>query len=221
MMKQKLEEIYSLLLNEFGNRRWWPGKTRDEVIIGAILTQNVAWRNTEQAIRNLRGNNLLALRAIHEANDSNIASLIRPTRFYNQKARKLKNFTQFLYNGYQGSLDQMFSEEMQELREKMLGIKGLGRETVDSILLYAGNMPIFVIDAYTVRVFSRLGLTKGNWPYRQYQQFFMDYMDHSVDIFNDFHAQIVHLGFLYCGKNNPQCVKCPLNNICQSCIHII
>jgi len=218
-MGQLLEEIYGRLLAEFGHRKWWPAETRDEIVIGAILAQSVSWRNVRRAISNLKRMGLLTLQAIHEADANEVATMIKPTRFYNQKTQRLKNFTQFLFDVYGGSLDSMFSEEVNELRKKMLGIRGLGDETVDSIILYAGNKPIFVIDAYTVRIFSRLGLTEEGWSYLQHQQFFMEHLEPSVDHFNDFHAQIVHLGFLYCGKKYPQCEKCPLSSICQHSSH--
>ena len=214
-MKQRLEAIYSLLLSKFGHRSWWPGDTKDEIIIGAILTQNVSWRNVKQAIGNLNQNHLLTLKAIHEADTDEIAPLIKSTRFYNQKTDKLKSFAQFLFGGYDGSLDLMFMEDVESLRAEMLKIKGLGEETVDSILLYAGGKSIFVIDAYTVRIFSRLGLTEEKWSYGKYQRFFMDHLDHDTDLFNDYHAQIVHLGHLYCHNNSPECGGCPLGRLCR------
>ncbi len=210
-------EIYRRLLASFGHQRWWPGETREEVIIGAILTQNVAWKNVETAIDNLRRHNLLNLKAVHEADISGIAALIRPTRFYNQKAQKLKRLSDFLFDRYRGDLDAMLSEGVEELRQELLGIGGLGEETVDSILLYAGNKAVFVVDAYTKRIFTRLGLTDEKWSYRAYRQFFMQSLDEDAQLYNDYHAQIVHLGRVYCKKNAPGCTLCPLSDLCRYC----
>ena len=211
-------DIYHKLLATFGHRRWWPAQTRDEVIIGAILTQNVAWKNAKTAIDNLKKHNLLTLKAIHEASIAEITTLIKPTRFYNQKAQKLKSFIDFLFCKYSGNLDALFSQDTSELRQELLNIKGLGEETVDSILLYAGEKPVFVIDAYTKRIFSRLGLTDEEWRYQAYQQFFMERLVKDVKLYNDYHAQIVHLGHVHCKKHEPECMVCPLNNLCRSCV---
>ena len=208
-------EIYCRLLAAFGHQRWWPGETREEVIIGAVLTQNVAWKNVETAIDSLRQHNLLALKAIHEADIAEIAVLIRPTRFYNQKAQKLKRLAGFLFDRYQCDLDAMFSEDVDQLRQELLGIGGLGEETVDSILLYAGSKAVFVVNAYTKRIFSRLALTGERWNYRVYREFFMQRLDMDAELYNDYHAQIVHLGRLYCKKNGPDCTGCPLSDLCR------
>jgi len=215
-MEYPLMDIYHKLLAAFGYQRWWPAQTRDEVIIGAILTQNVAWKNAKTAIDNLKKHNLLTLKAIHETNISEIATLIKPTRFYNQKAQKLKSFVDFLFYKYSGNLDALFSQDISELRRELLNINGLGEETVDSILLYAGEKTVFVIDAYTKRIFSRLGLTDEEWSYPAYQQFFMERLVQDVKLYNDYHAQIVHLGHVYCKKHGPECTTCPLNNLCRS-----
>jgi len=214
-MKNLLEEIYSRLLNEFGHRNWWPGETRDEVIIGAILTQNVSWQNVEKAISYLKQSGLLTLEAIHRTDTAEIASLIKPTRFYNMKARKLRNFSDWLFITYGGDLNLMFQCHTGKLRQEMLAIGGLGEETVDSILLYAGNRKVFVVDAYTARIFSRLGIAGKKWRYTDYQEFFIKHLDNDIALYNDYHAQIVRLGIQYCKKTTPECEKCPLNSICE------
>ena len=214
ILSQELENIYRLLLNSFGHQNWWPGETADEIIIGAILTQSVSWKNVETAIENLKQNNLCTIEQIHNSNIEEIAPLIRSTLYYNQKAKKLKNFAEFLFTGYNGDLDRMFRTEIAELRRQLLKIKGIGEETADSILLYAGGKPVFVIDAYTKRIFNRLGITKPDWNYSQYQHFFMANLPQDVSLFNDYHAQIVHLGKHIC-KIKPLCDKCPLNIICE------
>ncbi len=213
-LSQKLKYIYELLQNSFGPQNWWLGETADEIIIGAILTQNVNWKNVETAIENLKQNNLCTIEQIHNSNIEEIAPLIRSTLYYNQKAKKLKNFAEFLFIRYNGDPDRMFRTEIAGLRIQLLQIKGIGEETADSILLYAGGKPVFVIDAYTKRIFSRIGITKPDWNYSQYQQFFMTNLPRDVSLFNDYHAQIVHLGKHFC-KQKPLCDECPLNNFCE------
>lgn len=211
---ERLEIIYKKLLKAFGHLNWWPGDTVDEIIIGAILTQNVSWNNVKKAIENLKQNNLCTIEQIHNSNIEEIAPLVRSTLYYNQKAKKLKNFAEFLYTYYSGDVYKMFQTTTWTLRKQLLQIKGIGEETADSILLYAGEKPVFVIDAYTKRIFNRLGLTKLNWSYAEYQQFFMENLPQDVSLFNDYHAQIVHLGKNFC-KRKPLCDDCPLNNFCE------
>jgi len=214
-MTHLLNEIYRQLFQAFGHRHWWPGESREEVIIGAILTQNVAWRNVSSAIENLRKHRLLTLADIHRANLELIASLIMSTRFFHQKARKLKNFTGFLFTNYSGSLDEMFARPTCELRKELLSINGLGEETADSILLYAGGKAVFVVDAYTKRIFSRMGITSEEMTYQEYQAFFMSALKPDAGLYNDYHAQIVYLGHHYCKAKNPACDKCPIRRLCR------
>jgi len=213
--KSLVADIYQRLYAEFGDRQWWPGDSVEEVVIGAILTQSVSWKNVEVAICRLKEKDLLSLQTINQAAASDIAPLIRSTRFYNEKAKKLKNFARWLFSSYGGSLDLMFSRELWELRKELLTVKGLGEETVDSILLYAGNKNVFVVDAYTIRILSRLGLAQEGWRYTDYQGFFMNYVERDLKIYNDYHAQIVRLGHLYCRKTNPLCKQCPLRELCN------
>ncbi len=213
-LSQELKYIYRLLLNSFGPQNWWPAETTDEIIIGAILTQNVSWKNVETAIEKLKQYNLCTIEQIHHANIEEITPLIRSTLYYNQKAKKLKSFAEFLFTRYNGDPERMFRTEIAGLRTQLLQIKGIGEETADSILLYAGGKPVFVIDAYTKRIYSRLGITKPDWNYLQYQQFFMANLPQDVSLFNDYHAQIVHLGKHFC-KRKPLCDECPLNNFCE------
>lgn len=213
-LENKLLTIYKLLSKDYGARGWWPAKTKEEIIIGAILVQNVSWKNTKKAIDNLRKNKLLKLSQIEKTSKKIIARNIIPTRFYNQKTLKLKNFTRFLYKYYDGKISKLFKEELLILRNKLLGINGIGEETADSILLYAGNKKIFVIDAYTRRILGRIGLSNKRWKYKDYQSFFMCNLPSDLALYNDFHAQIVHLGFLVC-KTKPLCDQCPLNSICK------
>ncbi|MDZ7832155.1 MAG: hypothetical protein U5L07_10425 [Desulfobacterales bacterium] len=210
-----LESIYQKLLSAFGPRHWWPADTAEEVVIGAILTQNVAWKNARKAMEALNQHRLLSLSAIHQTNTSDLAPLIRSSRFYHQKAERLKNFTTLLFDQFDGDLDALFGLDPAPARKALLKLKGFGGETVDSILLYAAEKPIFVIDAYTRRIFERLGLTEAGWSYQAYQAFFMSRLPQDVALFNDYHAQIVHLGNRICKKRQPICAQCPLADQCS------
>ena len=185
-----LLELYQVLLSHNGCQNWWPAQTRDEVIIGAILTQSVAWGNVEKALVALAGQGILTMRDIHLADLQLLATLVRPTLYYNQKALRLKEFARFLGDTCGFDLDILFSEELSSLRARMLSIKGLGPETVDSILLYAGGLPVFVVDAYTDRLLSRLGYPIEKLDYHQLQDYICARIPVEVPLYNDFHAQI-------------------------------
>ena len=210
MKKQKeLLDIYDSLLKAFGHRNWWPADGPFEVIVGAILTQNVAWKNAKKAIDNLKEAQKLDPIALRESRPEDIAPLIRSSRFYNMKAVKIKNFMDFYFSQYDGSLEEMSSEDPAALREKLLAVKGLGEETADAIMLYACGMPIFVVDAYTRRIFSRYGFFRDEPSYGEVQEYFMENLPGDTALFNDFHAQIVHLGHAIC-KTSPVCDSCPI-----------
>jgi endonuclease-3 related protein len=218
-----LAEIYQRLYKTFGPQHWWPAQTPFEVVIGAILTQNTAWVNVQKAIRNLKQKRLLTPAALKRVPVSQLARLIRSTGYYNQKAKKIKNFIKFLFAHYNGSLKRMFGEDFLILRAKLLDVNGIGLETADSILLYAGNKPIFVVDAYTRRIFSRHNLIKADASYSQIQNYFMDNLENRVQLFNEYHALLVRLGKETC-KTKPDCRVCPLRGIekeikytCDSC----
>ena len=210
--KEVLGEIYERLYKAFGPQHWWPGDTPFEVIIGAILTQNTAWVNVEKAINNLKKENLLTLKALKKISLGRLAKLIRPTGYYNQKAKKVKNFIQFLFENYRGSLKKMLIEDFLVLRSKLLKINGIGLETADSILLYAANKPIFVVDAYTRRILSRHNLITPQATYLEVQNYFMDNLENKAKLFNEYHALLVHLGKEFC-KPKPNCPICPLRGI--------
>lgn len=212
-MKKKAEllEIYNSLRCAFGHRNWWPAEEPFEVIIGAILTQNVSWNNASKAIDNLEAANKLDPLALYKSSPHDIAQLIKPSRFYNMKSVKIKNFMDFFYKEYDGDLTAMSGETPALLRKKLLTVKGLGQETVDSILLYACNIPVFVVDAYTRRVFLRYGILAGNPSYEEIQGYFMANLPQDVALYNDYHAQIVHLGNSIC-RSNPRCGSCPIAN---------
>ncbi len=208
--RKELLEIYDALLAHFGHRGWWPAAEGPfEVVIGAILTQNVAWRNAKKAVDSLKAAGLMDPEKLYNARTEDIAPLIRSSRFYNMKAIKIKNFMQFFKDEYDLDMAAMAREDPGVLRKKLLGVKGLGKETVDSILCYACDKPVFVVDAYTKRIFVRYGLVAPDAEYDDIQAFFTKNLPEDVALYNDFHAQIVHLGNAIC-KTNPDCSACPL-----------
>lgn len=205
-----LEEIYKKLFKHFGPQNWWPAKSSFEVCIGAILTQNTTWKNVEKALQNLEKFSLLDPFKLYHLELKELSILIRPSGFYNLKAKRLKNFVKFLVEEYQGDLSKMFSEELNTLRNKLLKLKGLGQETVDSILLYAGNLPIFVVDKYTYRILSRHKLIPEEISYEELQTFFMENLPKEVKLYQEYHALLVACGKEFCKNKNPNCNLCPL-----------
>ncbi len=204
-----LLEIYNVLQNRFGHRNWWPGDSKLEIILGAILTQNTNWKNVEKALQNLKSKRVLSYKALSKLPQEELAELIRPSGYYNQKAIKIKNFLRFLHKEYKGSLTKMFQEPTESLRPKLLAIKGIGPETADSILLYAGDHLSFVIDLYTYRVMTRHHWAEEEIDYHGLQELFEDAIPKELNLYQDFHAQIVAVGHNYCRKT-PKCDACPL-----------
>lgn len=209
----RLWEVFRRLYRHFGPRHWWPAETPFEVIVGAILTQAVAWRNVEQAIGNLKAEGLLSPEALWSAPEEELHRHLRPTRYYRAKTAKLKEFLSFLHSGYGLDLERLWREETAVLREKLARVRGLGPETVDAILLYAAGRPVFVVDEYTRRIFSRLGLTPERVGYRTLQGFFMAVLPPDVPFLNEYHAQIDALGHGIC-RAEPRCGGCPLLDVC-------
>jgi endonuclease-3 related protein len=201
--------IYHTLLSFFGEQGWWPADTSFEVMVGAILTQNTAWRNVERAIENLKGEGVLTPPGLWGIDEARLAELIRPAGYYNVKAKRLKSLMQFLDTGYGGDLTRMFSEPLSRLREKILAVKGIGPETADSILLYAGAKPIFVIDAYTRRILSRHAMITDGASYGDIQDLFMRSLPQDVSLYKEYHALFVRLAKTFC-KTKPHCAGCPL-----------
>ncbi len=204
--------IYNRLFETFGPRHWWPGETCFEIMVGAILTQNTSWKNVEKAIQNLKQKGVLTLEGIHHLKKSQLAYLIRSSGYYRIKAERLKSFVQFILNEYDGELKRMERVPTDELRKKLLQVKGIGPETADSILLYGLNRPIFVVDTYTRRIFSRHRMISEKASYDEIQNFFMDHLPHDEKLFNEYHALIVHLGKNLC-KKMPRCDQCVLMGI--------
>jgi len=208
-LRETLFTMYETLHAFFGELHWWPGETPFEVTVGAILTQNTNWNNVEIAIGKLKEQGLLDPLKLHVAEDSVIAGLIRSSGYYNIKTKRLKAFLDFLHEEYGGEMDEMFKEELWTLRHKLLSVRGLGEETADSILLYAGGKPIFVIDAYTRRILEKHQIINGYVSYQEIQALFMDTLPHDAPLYNQYHALLVNTGKQFCRKK-PLCSGCPL-----------
>ena len=216
-MNRQLEAIYTRLFAHFGAQHWWPQNGGAfEIIVGAILTQNTAWTNVERALANLRRAKLLAPARLHRVPRARLARLIRPSGYFNLKAKKLHAFTEFLFARHRGSIARLFKLDIETLRDELLAVYGIGPETADSIILYAANKPIFVVDAYTQRVFARLGLSRAHAPYAELQSLFMDHLPRDEKLFNEYHALIVMLGKHICKKTQPRCGVCPLRDFCPT-----
>jgi endonuclease-3 related protein len=213
-MKNRLYDIFNRLAAHFGPLHWWPAQTPFEVVIGAILTQNTAWRNVEYAIANLQAAGVLAPAALRAIERGELESLIRPAGFFRQKAERLQLFVEHLFARHGGELAALLAGPLEAVRAELLACKGMGPETADSILLYAGNRPSFVIDAYTRRLFTRLGLLHGNEGYESIRSLFMDNLPHETDLFNEYHALIVEECKVFCRKRTPLCPSCPLLACC-------
>jgi endonuclease-3 related protein len=211
-MKDILIKIYRTLYQTYGPRHWWPGETSFEVMVGAILTQNTSWRNVEKAIQKLKGKGVLNPEGIHHLKRSELARLIKSSGYYRIKTDRLKSFIDFLFEEYDGNIKKMGRERLGELREKLLGVKGIGPETADSILLYGLKKPIFVVDAYTRRILSRHGIISEKASYEEVQKLFMDYLPRDEKLFNEYHALFVYLGKTVC-KKIPRCEICPLRGV--------
>lgn len=212
-LRGKLLNIFDILLQHFGQRHWWPGDTALEISVGAILTQNCAWHNVEKAINGLKEKGLLEIDALHRAERDELAEVIHPCGFFNLKSERLKSFIKVLAEEYTGSFEIINRYEINALRERLLAIKGIGPETADSILLYALERPIFVIDAYTKRFVANHGLCdkRSDLTYDFLQQLFMDHLPRDTYLFNEYHALIVRLCQSYCRKT-PVCGQCPLGD---------
>ena len=207
--------IYRALSRAYGPLHWWPARTRFEVIVGAFLTQNTSWKNVEIALRNLRRAGALNLDAIRRIPQSELEQLIRPSGYYRQKATRLKNFVAYLDERYAGSLNRMFSRPLEVLRPELLQLNGVGPETADAILLYAGKLPVFVVDAYAKRVFERHRLIKAGEKYEQVRALVETALkteepgSELAEHYNEFHAQLVQVGKDFCGTA-AKCERCPL-----------
>jgi endonuclease III related protein len=230
-MKTIPTNIYDILFSYFGPRQWWPmdrdyhkynnSDQRFEVIVGAILTQNTAWSNVEKAIENLKNAQMLSIDKINKCNINRLKNHIRPSGFFNQKAKRLQIISRYLQQEYHGDLDTFFSQSLPKIRTQLLSLNGIGPETADSILLYAGQKPVFVVDAYTKRLCHRLDLPVNHQSYDDIQHYFSCDLLQShgerqlVQVFNECHAIIVEWAKKFCRKRNPMCSACPLHHLCS------
>ena len=206
---QRLLKIFNTLLTSFGSRHWWPGETPLEVIVGAVLTQNTSWKNVEKAIGNLKKEGVLNVGSLYFISKERLGEIIRPSGFFNIKSNRLKNIINVIYNDFNSTIENMMNCEIDSLRKVLLGINGIGPETADSILLYALNKPVFVVDAYTKSFLKNHKLYNGDDGYDNVQKFFMNNLPSDTYLFNEFHALIVHLCQVNC-KKMPGCKGCPL-----------
>jgi endonuclease III related protein len=208
--RQLLLNLYQHMLAAFGHRHWWPADSPFEVCVGAVLTQNTAWKNVAKAVANLKQAGALDAVTIYRSSHEELAGWIKPAGYFNVKAVRLRNFVNHLVERHDGSMDSLFAAEIETLREELLSIKGIGKETADSMILYAAGKPIFVVDAYTKRVLKRHGLMpQGPEDYDYVQELFHRNLQREVPLYNDFHAQFVAVGHHYC-KRRPFCEQCPL-----------
>ena len=211
-----LMEIYDRLLEHFGPQHWWPGQTPFEVMVGAVLTQNTNWQNVVRAIDNLRRQGLLEPRALAALPVERLAELVRPAGYFRVKARRLHNLIEWLEREFDYDLDRMFALPVEELRPRLLAVNGIGAETCDSILLYAGGIPVFVVDAYTCRVVVRHGLiAPDEVTYEAVQSLFEEHLPRDAALFNEYHALLVAVGKRYC-RPRPRCRDgCPLSHMLE------
>lgn len=213
MREEVLKEMYKRMYEALGPQGWWPGETPFEVCVGAILTQNTNWQNVERAIDNLKKRGLLSPQALYELPEGILAELIRPAGYYRVKARRLKNFIRFLVEDFEGDLAKLFALPLEEARQALLKVSGIGPETADSILLYAGEKPTFVIDAYTRRILLRHGLATEDMGYEDLREMFMRHLPEDPALYNEYHALLVAVGKNFCRPQNPRCEDCPLKDI--------
>ena len=206
-------EVYQKLFDHFGPQKWWPGDSPFEIMVGAVLTQNTNWLNVSKAINNLKEAELLRYDSLKLLSVDEIASYIRPSGYYNLKAKRLKNLLDMIEEVYFGELHLFLEDSLGNGRDNLLSVKGVGPETADSILLYACGQPTFVIDNYTHRVFSRHQLVDEETDYESMQDVFVSHLPDDVKLFNEYHALIVQVASSYCKKTNPLCRECPLQGI--------
>jgi endonuclease-3 related protein len=215
LLSERLLDIYRRMLARYGPQHWWPGDSWFEIMAGAVLTQAAAWANVEKAISNLKAADAMSPQAIRELGEAELAQLIRPSGYFNSKARKLKALADYLGRRFGDDIDAMRRTDADALREELLGVYGIGEETADDILLYAVGKATFVVDGYTRRVFSRLGLTPDKGPYSAYRSVFMGHLPADCGQLGEYHALIVRHGKEACRKR-PLCSRCCLLAMCPT-----
>ena len=212
MISKQLTEIYQLLFDHFGPQHWWPGQSQFEIIAGAILTQNTNWTNVEKAIANLKAADLLTPEKLHQLDVSQLAELIRPAGYYNIKAKRLKNFINWLFENYDGMLTNLECLDTDQLRAELSAVRGIGPETADSILLYALDRPIFVVDAYSARIAFHHRLIEPDADYERLRELFQSNLPQNTKLFNEYHALLVKVGKEFC-RPKAKCPGCPLEKL--------
>jgi endonuclease-3 related protein len=210
-----LRRAYELMRGRYGHLHWWPGETPLEVCVGAVLTQNTSWKNVERAIANLKNAGSMDPRKLLALPEAELGELLRPAGYFNVKTRRLRSFLEVLVNRFDASLERLFAGDTQSVRARLLGINGVGPETADSMLLYAGGHHSFVIDAYTKRIFQRHGWCQADATYDQLQALCSSTLSQRpvserLDYWQDYHAQLVMVGKDHCSKRSPKCQRCPL-----------
>ena len=206
------KQVYDILFKALGPQYWWPGDSPFEVMVGAVLVQNTSWKNVERAIANLRDAGVLEPHALYALPPAELEQLIQPAGYYRVKAKRLRNLLRYVVNGYDGSIDAMREIDAERLRKELLSVNGIGPETADSILLYALEKPVMVVDAYTHRVWARHGWVNYDTDYRQLQQEVASGLPVEAALFNELHALIVQVGKQWC-KRVPKCDQCPLRRL--------
>ena len=214
-MQKTLLKYYKRLFDHMGPQRWWPGRTRFEIVVGAILTQNTNWGNVERAIKNLKKAKALTPARMSALAETELAKLIRPSGYFNVKAKRLGAFLDHLNTVHHGRLDSLFKTKRTALRTELLSINGIGPETADSIMLYAAGKPVFVVDAYTKRLVTRHGLIEDDPTYDEMQALFTGALPEDAALFNEYHALIVMTGKDYCRPKEPRCAECPHFVVCR------
>ena len=209
----ELEELYKKLRDNFGYLNWWPGDTKVEIVVGAILTQNTAWKNVEKAIKNLKERKMLSLERLASTELRELEDAIRPSGFYKQKAKRLSNLFKYIKANY-STLERFFDKDKNELRNELLNLNGIGNETADSIVLYAAEKPTFVIDTYTRRIMNRVYGIDEEIEYNKLKEYFESRLRQDLELYKDFHAQFVELGKRFC-KKKPLCDECPIRDYCR------
>ncbi len=211
-----LMEVFQRLYNEYGPQHWWPADSQLEVVLGAILTQSAAWGNVEKALSSLKEGGGWSAGALRDVPEEHLAELVRSSGYFNAKARKLKAFISHLWQQHDGDLQAMLSQGGATLREELLSIHGIGDETADDILLYAGEHPYFVIDTYTRRILDRMGIMPDAPTYAGYQRLFHHNLPTDAPLYNEYHALLDRHAKEACRKSLPACQSCCLRDICAT-----
>lgn len=212
-MQNSFHNIFTLLRKRWGVVNWWPADTNEEIFIGAVLTQNTAWTNVEKAIENMKRGGGASFQTTRRLSAEELADLIRPSGYHNQKSERLKGMVRFIDENYDGNLENLLELPMEKLRDVLLSLKGIGPETADDIILYAAGKPLFVIDAYTKRICYRHHLCAENVSYDELQRLFHENLEEDVELYQEYHALFVLVAKHFCVKRNPLCEDCPLGRL--------